>query len=142
MTAIQFADVDPWTMINSIRGGAGLRTCGKKSELHDDRPYGIALSEAYPLLRELCRGAYGVEHQAECLQLYKDAADRGSMPMAIVAVISSNKLPLIVKRHIYSKLSPKQQAQIIMLADLARTDPDYFRLFPKAETLSNPLRFG
>jgi hypothetical protein len=107
---------DRWEQINALTSGASRATCGRRIDLYDNRPYGIALMQgAYPLLKAWASGEWQVAHQQECLQLLRDAADRRSSPMALAATLAIADHPQQTKAQIWNQLDPVAQAKLTSL---------------------------
>jgi len=125
-----FKPGDRWSMVNTIRGGATLGTCGKHPARYDPRPYGIALMETgYPALSRLCQGEWSEAEQADCLHLLQTATARGSYPMSTVGLLVLQQHPMERRELMWSKLTPKEQAKLRLHLELAKGDPDLKALF-------------
>lgn len=131
-TATPLLAGDAWQQINRLRAGASAATCNKHPEHYDARTYGLALLEGdYPQLKALFLGQWDDPQQQQCLQLFRDAASRGSVPMAIAGLLALQSHPTATRDWVWQHLS-EDQTKLEFLLALASTDPDYRSLFKVA----------
>lgn len=118
---------DRWAQVNSLRVGASMATCGKRSDLYDARSYGVALAEtSYSNLRNLLLGEK--QNLAETLQILTDALSRGSIPtLAVGLLVISHSSEM--QTQVWEHLTEAQQRRIRFLLALAIDDPDLKQLF-------------
>lgn len=119
---------DRWQQINSIRAGASLATCGRNPEVYNPKPYGMALLENFPHLQQCCEGTC----QDDCQQLIRTAINRGSVPMAIAALLVFQGHSTKAKNATWKALSESDQQKLQFLLELGQSDPVYRKLFVMA----------
>lgn len=125
----KFKPGNRWDQVNSMRIGASLAVCGKKPELHDPRPYGIALTEtSYPLLKQLFQGMWGDAEQAECLRLLRDGITRSS-PMSTAALLMLQNHSVECRDQIWQALTAKERSRLSFQIEVAKADPDLKQFF-------------
>ena len=109
---VDFKAGNRWDMINSLRAGASLGSCGRHADRYDPRPYGVALLCLYPGLLD--------PDSVDAVRVLSEGVDRGSASMCIAALLAGAPVAAI---------DWTQRERLHGLIDMAKASPDLSHVF-------------